>query len=107
MHNVGIFCPLSQGSFGFYLITGIDEGIHRAERKQTWPVICVHKFVHTLHDTIRVNLGNTIPHGQHLGLAYGRRQGVNLAIDVGFRHMVKINQRDATHPTSRQRFGSP
>ncbi len=61
VHNVGVFCPLSQGSFCFDLITCIDEGIHRAERKQTWPVVCIHKFVHTLHNTIRMKLGNTVP----------------------------------------------
>lgn len=54
-----------------------------------------------------MNLCNSFFHSLHLRLAQRLGQGVNLAIDIRFGNMVKIDQRDFAHATAGQGFCSP
>src|SRR5690606_5681452 len=54
-----------------------------------------------------VDVVDTLAHGRDLGLAQRAAQRVQLAIDVGLGDMVEINESDAPHPASRQRFDAP
>ncbi len=66
-----------------------------------------HEIVHLRHPAARVDLHHALRHGLHLGAAIGIAQRVDLAVGVGYRDMVEIDQRDTADRIARERLGRP
>ena len=56
---------------------------------------------------MRIDVRDTLLHSQHLCLAHGVVEGVNLPVDIRFSDVVQVNQREPGHTTARQGFSSP
>ena len=88
------------------MVTGINDGIHRMG-EQARPILRGYKIINRNNLAAWMNAGNTLLHGQHLGLANGGRKRMNLAVDIGWRNMVHINQRQPPYTTAGQGLGGP
>ncbi|MNY53410.1 hypothetical protein D3C86_1891640 [compost metagenome] len=54
-----------------------------------------------------MDLRDALAHGVHLGLAHGRGEGVDLAVDIRFGDLVQVDQRDAIDAAACQGLGGP
>ena len=62
---------------------------------------------HDLYILAAMNQADAVSHGPHLGLPQGGGQRMNLAIDVGLGHVIKVNQHQLSHTTAGQGLRSP
>ena len=91
---------------GIDLITGINHRVYPIGQ-QGRPVIGVNELFNAMDLAGRVEGVDAFPHGKHLGLSNGRVQRLNLAVDVGFTHVVKVDQRQLGNAAACQCFSSP
>jgi hypothetical protein len=98
--------PGAYRELGLELITGIDHRVRRLAQK-AWPVVRSGKFFNAADITQRIYPGNPLAHGLHLGLTQRVAYRMDLAIDVGFRDMVKVNKRQSANAASGKRFCRP
>jgi hypothetical protein len=54
-----------------------------------------------------VDVGHALGQGLRLGLAQRAAQRLHLAVDVGFGHVVQVEQHQFGHAAARQRFHRP
>ena len=98
--------PGCHGRLGPDLITGVNHSVH-ASRQKRRPIVSVNKGLDTMHLAARMKGMDSVLHSQHLGLTHRGIERMNLAVDVGFADVVKINQGQTANGTARQRLGSP
>ena len=104
--------PGRQCRFGPYLIASIDDGRGQTVKarygvEQGRPVVGSHEVIDHVDNTTRVKKRNALAHCLGLGLAEGRLHGMDLPVDIGFGHVVKIDQREAPNTAARQGFNRP
>ena len=80
-----------QRRLGAHMIDRVDHRV--AGRDQGKQVAFVDEFLHGIDHAGRVDRRDTLPHGHHLGGAERRVQRLDLAVDVGFRDVIEIDQR--------------
>ena len=98
--------PRSHSHFGTHLISGIDEDIG-LRGKQMWCILGRDEFIDGADHAFGMDQGNALLHGQHFGLTQSRGERMQLPIDVGFGHLIEIEQADATHAAAGQGFCGP
>ncbi len=96
--------PCGHGCFGFDLVTRVNHGIDLRITQEMRPVLGFHKFFYTGHDAIGIDVRNALAHRLDFGHTDGGVERMDLSVDVGFGHMVKVNQRQAPHPAAGQGF---
>ena len=98
--------PSSQGHFGTDLITGIYHCIYAA-RQEFLGVLRCDEVINDVNHTCRIDLQNTVLHGQHLGLTQRVGDRVQLTVDIRLGHMVHVDQAELPHAAARQTLHSP
>ena len=76
-------------------------------RHQTVEVFGSHERLDRLHLAGRIDQTDPVPQRQHLGTAQLRVDRRQLAIDIGFRHMIEVDQGETTDRAARQSLDRP
>lgn len=98
--------PIGHGGLGSHLITGIDDGVHTVGQ-QRLPIVGVDKFLNSMNLAVWVERVDAVSHGKNLSLANGGVSCLNLTIDVGFAHVVQINECQLANAATRKCLGRP
>ena len=91
---------------GRQIIDGVDHQIDRPGEGGRH-IVFGHEIIDAFDDDARIDQPDPRRHGLHLGLAERIFKRVDLAVDVGFGHMVEIDQAQMPHTTARQRLDHP
>lgn len=98
--------PSCHDCLGTNLIARIDDGVDPGWQESR-PVFRLDKLLNALHNTVRVDLRDTFPHGLHLGLPQRGIERMNLPVDVGFGDVIEVDQRQAAHTAACQGLNRP
>ena len=94
------------GGFYAHLVDGVDHKIKRLGKKRAH-VFRVHKIFDFVHGAGGVDLQDAPVQRGYFGQAEIVGERVELAVGVGFGHVVQINQRELADAAARQRLHRP
>ena len=98
--------PDSHGGFGGDLVAGVDDG-GGIGGHEGFPVVGGDEVVNAMHMRLRVVAGDAFAHGVDLGLPEGGIGGMDLAVDVGFSHVIHVDEGESPYPGACQGLGCP
>ncbi len=98
--------PRCHPGFRRHLIARVNHCID-IDRQQCCPILGSHKLLDAIDLAVRIDGENSLLHGLHLGLANRLGNGVYLAIDIGFRHVVEVYQCQSADAASGQGLNGP
>ena len=101
-HALGC-CADGEVDFGFHGVNGVDYEI--VLRKRELPgVLGQIKFCDRCHAAVGVDVADTLRHDVDLPSADGGVQGDQLAVDIGFRHGIGVDDGQRADPHAGERF---
>ena len=104
--GLGLERPGGHCGLGADLVAGVDHRIHLLGQ-QRGPVVLVDEFIDAVHLAMRIDVRDAFTHGLDLGLPDSGVERMDLAVDVGFGHVIEIDQRERRHTTACQCLGRP
>ena len=98
--------PIGHGGLGSYLIAGIHDGVH-TWGQQRLPIVGLDKFLNSMNLAVWAERMDAVSHGENFSLPNGGVSCLNLTIDVGFAHVVQVNECQLSNATARKCLGRP
>ncbi len=102
-------CALAEGHDGGLDLDRVDGVDHVVERMAEQRIDVLHgdEIVDAADLGARVDLGDALGHRIDLGLAVSVTQRVDLAVGVGDRDVIEVDQRQPADAAPRECFGHP
>ena len=81
----------NQGGLGFHIVNGVNHIVVVSTADHQIKIIGTDKIFNLMNLASGIDQGNAFGQSTDLGLSNGTAQGLNLAIDIRFGDVIKIN----------------